>query len=946
MNYLIQNHSELPVSTEAIRLRLYALLTAMEGDLRNLIRNNILPGKTILQVFGEEAVAKFRDRQLKDPDQDTDPALQDLIEYADLGDAIDAARKCASDLGADGLKHFKLYHSKLAALIPIRNRVMHSRPLLLDDMPNVASYCKEISKSRPQFWPGLADIISKLEGDQNYLLRIEFRPDKVSDSSILHNLPLPDFDDTGFVGREEEVALITKAILGAYPVVTITGEGGLGKTAVALKVCYDLIDSPDCKFDAIIWASAKTTKLTGREIQNIDNAITSSLGIFEVAANQLDKNGEGDPLERLINQLEAFSILLVIDNLETVLDENIRKLVQRVPAGSKILFTTKKSIGAYDFPVPLKSFSEKEAEFYLRAIARFWGQQQIARARADEAQNYCARLQKNPLFIKWFVQAVADGQSPQKVLADPKIVLKFCLSYVFENLSSSSKQILQILAFDSRGATESLIVYFTDLEPSEVQSALTELIASNLVRMTANAAVTGDAIFTPSEMALFYIRNYHEGREIDEVELVRKRRTLTAAREEFSSIHGIDPYDYSNISVRGDGDLIAAKLLRDAMRALKASKIALAKEYAGRAERINPTYFEVHRVLALIFQHDSMLMWADERFQSAISLAPQVAPLRLWYGDFLFKFMDDPVAASAQYEDGLSFHAESIPLLASFSRVKLSEKDFEGAAVWLAKAEQIETKNTRHKRRVLDLIFQIFSRSIENFVAAGEMTNALQRLLELQEKVSSTNASLVDGTMVQKVRKASSAIARINDFFEGGEDAEQAARATSWFTAYFCSDSSLPSTSSWRNEASSGAIHEGTLRSLHNGYGFIEGDGGTLFFPFAEWVGAEQPSELRIGTKLSFQVGENNRGHIGTKVHVTERAGSWVLGLRGTLTTHNTTYGFISGDDGNTYFIAYSDFLLPILDKTKLLGAKLEFDVSPVNTGKYPAAKFAKFVGV
>ncbi|WP_417522884.1 NB-ARC domain-containing protein [Marinovum sp.] len=813
-------------------------------------------------------------------------------------------------------------------------------------MPNSASYCQEIAKSRPELWRKLRETLVKLENDQSYLLRIEFRPDRFSESSILHNLPLPDFDDTGFVGRGEEVSIITKAIRGAYPVVTITGEGGLGKTAVALKVCYDLLDSDDCNFDAIIWVTAKTTKLTGREIQNIDNAIISSLGLFETAASQIDDAAEGDPLERLISQLEAFKILLIIDNLETVLDENIRSLVQQVPTGSKILFTTKKSIGAYDFPIPLKAFTDKEAEFYLRAIARFWGQEEIARAPSDQVKSYIARLQRNPLFIKWFVQAVSEGQSPQKVLADPKIVLKFCLSFVFENLSTPSKKVLQTLAFDSRGATESLIIYFTDLEPSDVQTALTELMASNLVRMTAGVSEAGDAVFTPSEMALFYIRNYHDGKEIDETAIIKKKRTLTAAREQFASIHKIDPYDYNNISVRGDGDLIAAKLLKDSMLALRNSQPEISKENARKAEGISPTYFEVHRVLALIYQHEGMLMRANERFQSAISLERKSAALRFWYGDFLFKCMDDHDAAYEQYEEGLKSDPNSIPLMASIGRLKLAEKDFESAIEWLTKAEGIDTRNTKHKRRLLDLIFQYYARSIYNFVSSGEMRTALHRLIQLQGKINSVDTSLIDKVMVQKVLKVNSAVSQIRTFFEEGDDAEQSARVTAWFAAYFGSSALLGSPSGWRDDVASEKIFDGTLKSLHDGYGFIDGEKGTLFFPFSEWVDAGSPLELHLGVGLKFKVGENNRGPIGVKVYSSDRmssAGSWALGVQGVISSDHATYCFIAGEDGKTYFLSYSDFLSTVPSEKKV-GMMLEFDVSPERKGKYPAAKFAKVV--
>jgi hypothetical protein len=46
-------------------------------------------------------------------------------------------------------------------------------------------------------------------------------------------------------------------------------------------------------------------------------------------------------IEDLLMHLQNNKILLVIDNLETVIDNNICNLVRQLPQGSKILFTTR-----------------------------------------------------------------------------------------------------------------------------------------------------------------------------------------------------------------------------------------------------------------------------------------------------------------------------------------------------------------------------------------------------------------------------------------------------------------------------------------------------------------------------------------------------------------------------------------------------------------------------
>jgi cold shock CspA family protein len=105
--------------------------------------------------------------------------------------------------------------------------------------------------------------------------------------------------------------------------------------------------------------------------------------------------------------------------------------------------------------------------------------------------------------------------------------------------------------------------------------------------------------------------------------------------------------------------------------------------------------------------------------------------------------------------------------------------------------------------------------------------------------------------------------------------------------------------------------------------------------------------DLPSGTKVLFQLGRNNLGPIGVKVRRLNKEASavgWVLGMKGTLSSDRASYGFILGEDGNTYFVSYSDFLNPHFTKSNLVGAQLEFDVSPEMKGRYPSAKFVKIL--
>ena len=344
---------------------------------------------------------------------DTTPDADDLIDYLDLGDAIQLLRANDAALDPSMRTYLKRYYLSLDAMIPIRNRVMHSRPLEFDDLMRVTDLARSLTGSYRLLWANLRTNIRSLDRDPEYATTLAI-PELTDEAvKILHNLPQSEFDDTGFMGREKEIASLKKALAGTYPIVTIVGEGGQGKTALALKVCYDLLDDNQIGLDAIIWTSAKTTKLTANELQQIKGAITSSIGIIDSALAPLGRQTGTQAIDDLVEHLTNNKVLLIIDNLETVVDHNLRYLASNMPnSGSKILFTSRLSLGAFDFPIPLLPLSKKDAALYFRAIARVFSVNDLATLSNAIIDDYCEKLHYNTLGIKWFMHSVSVGKRP------------------------------------------------------------------------------------------------------------------------------------------------------------------------------------------------------------------------------------------------------------------------------------------------------------------------------------------------------------------------------------------------------------------------------------------------------------------------------------------------------------------------------------------------------
>ena len=173
-------------------------------------------------------------------------------------------------------------------LVPIRNRLAHNRPLNIEDADIVLGLLTPIARgSKPIPWFGLSEAIRK----SDRLLTAQPATLDTFEAVRLNNLPIPDFEDTGFIGRERESASLLDWASGQqWPVMTIAGEGGIGKSALALKVAYELLEKPETSFDAIVWTTAKTQQLSIGEIKRIEGAITTSLGVFNSALDFLDSS--------------------------------------------------------------------------------------------------------------------------------------------------------------------------------------------------------------------------------------------------------------------------------------------------------------------------------------------------------------------------------------------------------------------------------------------------------------------------------------------------------------------------------------------------------------------------------------------------------------------------------------------------------------------------------
>ena len=656
------------------RLVVFAQLSAIEEDLRLAI-NAKLGSHDSFAIMSEtlatSALARLQVERGRAGAQSTEVSV--LSSYVDFGDLIALVNTHRDDLDPEWKDCLESFNSRLQKLLPVRKRIAHVRPLDYEDFVLVDSTAKELIAHHQSIWPSLTEIAAALE-DPSQLLNLPQPPAIPIESGVLHNLPLPDYDDTGFLGRAQELRTILQLLRGPYPVVSIIGEGGLGKTALAVRAAYELADSADEPFEAVIFTTSKSSFLTPSEIRMIDDQVKTSLGVLTAASAELGSSSEGEnAIDDLLFAMENYRILLVIDNLENVIDETIRTFFDRLPNGSKVLVTSRIGLGDYEKKLLLPTMSNNDAGRLLRTYARLSGVEQIARLEQDKIESLCSRMEKNPLWIKWLVTAVLAGSQPEEVLRNSDVFLDYCLSNVYGYLSRSSQRALEVLQHVPQKVTLAELNHYQGTSVQDSQTCLQELRTTNMIDMEiAQQGATCEARFGLTQLSLMYLQRHHPLSTKRQRELASLSQGLEDIQKRtLRRLAGASPTDPRNFVRRSKNDLIVVKLLRDAQNHADQHEYAEALEVAEKARQLAPDYFECLRVAAQIQAQLNDLTQARNSFCTAIDMEPAAASLRYYYATFLWKQLGDTAEASEQISIALKVDPNAIFLNELAARLAL-----------------------------------------------------------------------------------------------------------------------------------------------------------------------------------------------------------------------------------------------------------------------------------
>ncbi len=179
----------------------------------------------------------------------------------------------------------------------------------------------------------------------------------------LHNLPRA---FTPFIGRQSELQALREKILNPLcSLITIMGEGGVGKSRLAMTVAAQLLyDFPD----GVWFVPLMGIKASDEAVKN-----ETSLALAVGKALQLQLQPNTPIIEQVIAQLQNKKLLLVLDNMEQLVDgadfivrllREVRKIKLIVTSRRRLNLQMESVFRLRGLPVPDKSTDKSDPIAY------------------------------------------------------------------------------------------------------------------------------------------------------------------------------------------------------------------------------------------------------------------------------------------------------------------------------------------------------------------------------------------------------------------------------------------------------------------------------------------------------------------------------------------------------------------------------------------------------
>lgn len=575
------------------RIKMYVMISSIEED---FISN-------YLRLLNIQDISE-RHLEIAKSNKVVDTNLEHILRALDLQCYIEIFNQNIIKLNAT-IKEKDFVNKNLREIIGIRNKIMHPRLLDFYDQPKLYKCFSHIDEEiKCLEWSNVIDARHNILPNNEELLKLESKINFKKSSKIIENLPQDvDFEETSFIGREKEIGEIKQNLFKKnVHILSIVGEGGIGKTSTIIKLLYDLLDEEKQPFNLILWTTLKTKTLNNYEFEKIDNAITTTSGMYKQLYDFVGglKNNE-DIKEYLIKLSEEFNILLVLDNLETINSEEVKAFLSRFTENAKVIITSRIGLGEMETRYKLSGLNDKDILEYFDTLLELYGCTNYFTK--EEKLNYAKNeLHSNPLAIKWFVRTLStkkDAKGVSEILGHKEDVIDFCMSNVYDQLSEDARNLLNVISVLNKSLTIGELFYFMEAENGnelKIRKAINDLVNSSFIEQS---IYNEDSMITISDFAKEFLMKLDK---YDQLILSNKQKELFAFEQELTADYNTEPYNIKNYKVDASErhKIISSFYLRKSLKHYSRNQIVESDNLLDLARGISPNFYACNIVSAFM----------------------------------------------------------------------------------------------------------------------------------------------------------------------------------------------------------------------------------------------------------------------------------------------------------------------------------------------------------
>jgi len=629
---------------------------------------------------------------------------------------------------------------ELSKIIFIRNEVMHPRPLGFYDHAMISYAFEEIDTALSCFkWDNVKRTRLQIAEHPETLIPPPLTLKK--SNKIIENLPvLVDYEETSFIGRRREIGeLKTQLKRRNVNILSVIGDGGVGKTALILKLLYDFLDDDSCPFELIIWASLKTNELSDHDFAEISNSLHTIAEMYNKLGAFIGAIDSDDTKQLNIELAQKFNTLFVLDNLETINTAEMKDFFDKFSEYGKVLITSRIGLGEMEHRYKLNGLDSHDVLEYTDTLLSLYGFECLY-TNEQKKRIFQEELHSNPLAIKWFVRCLYNGQHTDEILAHKEDVINFCMANVFEKLSDDAHDVLDILTVANVELSYPELMYYMNCSATDnvrVSYAINELGKCNFIddiefKINKKIAVTS---FASEFLLLRFVDTRHLLAQFKE-----KQKQILSFGQQLQIKKAQDKYNLTSMYFKDKSELVSAYYLDNALKLAwqKNSQVEKALELVNYAKILTPSYFECNLIAAVI-QSISSPLKATSEYEQAINKCTANENYVLTYinyARFLIKINDyytaidilnaaetlnsNCIEAKFEKEKALAYIGEydkanalldEIEVLTS-SQSNINKILTKRADILRRRGELIDIRETQRRLEVLKIAFSYLEKSI------------------------------------------------------------------------------------------------------------------------------------------------------------------------------------------------------------------------------------------